>query len=106
MKVDSEQYAIKKSMIDEYRDHYGIYLSHEEEEKLFNQLDDVGLEMMMKKKLSEKKQYIAAVTLQSRFRGFMCRKWYARVHHIRTLVATKLQRLWRRYYRQIVIPRE
>ena len=60
----------------------------------------------MKKKLSDKKQYIAAVTIQAQFRGFMCRKWYERVHHIRTLVATKMQRLWRRYYRQVVIPRE
>lgn len=62
----------------------------DDEEKLFKQLDDVGLELYMKKRLQKQKQFVAARTVQSRFRGFMCRKWYQRVHHIRTLVATKV----------------
>jgi len=61
--------------------------------------------MVLKKKVAEHKQYVAAQMIQSRFRGFICRKWYSKVHEIRVIVATKIQRLWRRYYKEVVIPR-
>lgn len=69
-------------------------------------MDDKGLEIVLKKKLAMKKQFIAAQVIQARFRGYICRKWYLEVHEIRTKVAVKVQRLWRRYYNNIVIPRQ
>jgi len=68
-------------------------------------LDDKGLEIILKKKLAVKKQFLAAQTIQARFRGYMCRKWYRDVNAIRTSVAIKVQRLWRNYHKKIVIPR-
>ena len=38
------------------------------------------------------------MTIQSRFRGFLCRKWYAKVHKIRTEAAVRIQRFWRSHY--------
>ena len=60
----------------------------------------------MKKKLANKKQQIAALIIQTRFRGYLIRKWYLEVHRIRTSVAIRVQRLWRRYYDNIVLPRK
>ena len=105
MKHDTIQYESKKLLFEQYQETFGIYLSHKEEQKLQKQLDDVGLELYLKKKLAEKKQFIAAQAIQSVFRGWICRKWYARVHEIRTIVAIKLQRIWRNYYKYTVVPR-
>lgn len=49
---------------------------------------------------------MSAQTIQKVFRGYICRKWYRQVHEIRTVVATKFQRVWRRYYRNTVLPRK
>jgi len=51
MKIDSEQYKIKRDLISFYHDNYGIFVSLEEQHSLFKALDDTGLEMIMKKKL-------------------------------------------------------
>ena len=64
------------------------------------------MEIMLKKKLAEKKQFLSAQTIQSRFRGYICRKWFKRVYRIRTTAAIRIQRCWRRYYRQVVMPRQ
>jgi uncharacterized protein YllA (UPF0747 family) len=105
MKTEMVQYESKKMLLDQYSHNFGIRLSANEENKLVKQLDDVGLELVLKKKLANKKQYIAAQTIQALFRGYICRKWYKRVHEIRTIVAIKLQRVWRYYYKYTVVPR-
>lgn len=61
---------------------------------------------MLKKKLLQQRQFVCAQTIQKVFRGYICRKWYRQVHEIRTVVAIKWQRLWRRYYRRVVEPRK
>lgn len=35
----------------------------------------------------------------------MCRKWYKKVHFKRTLAVKKWQRIWRVYFRMVIIPR-
>ena len=105
MKQRSEEYTKKKQLIETYQEAFGITLTLTEQDKLFKQLDDHGLEIVLKKKLAEKKQFLSAQTIQSRFRGYICRKWYKRVHEIRTVVAIKIQRLWRSYYTSAVLPR-
>ena len=43
-----------------YQTNFGIYVSAKEQEALFVQLDDTGLELVMKKKLATRKQFLAA----------------------------------------------
>ena len=105
LKMESDQYRAKTQLLLDYKEQFGIILHFDEHKKLFNQLDDKGLEIVLKKKLATKKQFIAAQTIQARFRGFICRKWYQEVHKIRSNVAIRYQRLWRKYYRNVVVPR-
>ena len=60
MKNESRQFAQKKLLVQQYQENFGIFLTPGEESKLFRQLDDIGLELVLKKKLASKKQYIAA----------------------------------------------
>lgn len=66
----------KNDLMQSYRENFGIQLNPGEVKKCFNQLDDRGLEIVLKKKLAIKKQFIAAQLIQSRFRGYICRRWY------------------------------
>mmetsp|Transcript_15433 Transcript_15433/g.23737 ORF Transcript_15433/g.23737 Transcript_15433/m.23737 type:complete len:265 (+) Transcript_15433:891-1685(+) len=104
MKYEAEAHHIKRAIVGQYEQHFGIIITQKEQEVLFKNFDTRQLEMVMKKKLAEQKQFLAAQLIQSRFRGFLCRKWYSKVHEIRVLVAIKIQRLWRTYYRRIVLP--
>ena len=47
-------------------------------------LDFLGFELVMKKKLAVKKEFFAAVSIQSLFRSYITKKWYKKVHFIRT----------------------
>ncbi len=104
MKYEAEAHQIKRAIVSQYEQHFGIVIELKEQELLFKNFDTRQLEMVMEKKLAEQKQYLAAQLIQSRFRGFLCRKWYSKVHEIRVLVAIKIQRLWRVYYRRVVLP--
>lgn len=99
------QYIQKYKIMQHYRERYGVILTPKEQKKYFNALDDKGLEIILKKKLAKKKQVMAAQIIQTWVRGHLCRKWYSNILKLRELMAIKIQRLWRRYYRRVVLPR-
>ena len=48
----------------------------DEQKKLFNQLDDKDLEIILNRKLALRKEFVAAELIQAHFRGYLWRKWY------------------------------
>ena len=59
----------------------------------------------MKKKVAEKRQYLAAATIQKMWRGLMTRLWYRRVHNVRDKACRMIQKNWKIFFAIIVRPR-
>lgn len=89
MVQDSADYVLKREMLVHFREEFGVTLLPREHKQFFNILDCDGLEIILNKKLADKKAFIAAQTIQKTFRGYLCLKWYRHVHQIRTDVALR-----------------
>lgn len=96
----------KAEMINHYRNTYGIIIRPREYRDMISKVDMVGLEIMLNKKLADHKAMIAATMIQANFRGFICRKWYSKIHEIRVRATIIIQRILRKYLRDVVGPRQ
>jgi len=67
----------KNDLLTSYKINYGITFRPKEIAKIIAHVDIVGLNVILQKKLADKKSEIAATMIQSRFRGYLCRKWFA-----------------------------
>lgn len=97
LRKQSEDYLQKRALIEEYKENYEIELTHDEQKKFFREIDHIGLEIALKRKLRKKVERDAAVQIQSAFRGYICLKWYRVINAIRNGAALKLQKAWKRY---------
>jgi len=55
LRTQNDQTFKKRALIDQYQQSYGISISDKEQHKIFKDVDDVGLEIVLKKKLAEQK---------------------------------------------------
>jgi hypothetical protein len=69
-------------MIEEYKSTYGIRIKPREMKDMMNNVDLVGLEILLQKKVADQKQVVAATIIQSRFRGFLWRRWFAKLKFV------------------------
>ena len=84
---------------------YGIILKPKEVSKIITQVDLTGLNIILQKKLGERKQEIAATTIQSRYRGYLMRKWYSKYHNYRVLAANRIKLFLKIHYLHTIVPR-
>ena len=73
-----------------YRDDFGVDFTQTERDKILNNYDQTGVEVLVGKKMFRQKQDIAAVRIQS-----WCRQWFNIIQQIRYQAAVKIQRKWR-----------
>lgn len=105
-KLKLEDLKAKNQLIDKYRKENGLQISNKECRELYNKVDPTGLEILLKKKVAEKKQNKAAVQIQRLFRGFYCRKWYKKMNVKRTIAALRIQFAFKLYYLAVAKPRK
>ena len=95
----------KNDLITSYKVNYGITFKSKEISKIISQVDLVGLNVILQKKLGEKKQEIAATTIQSAYRGYLMRKWYNEYHGYRVQAANRIKLFWKHHYLHTIVPR-
>ena len=104
MRVNTQEYAEKKALIMGYQENFGLYFNLLEQNRLFKQLDTVGVELFLKKKVEDQRTYVAAACIQKVFRGYLTRKWHTIYHQVKDRSARMIQRNWKRFFRTVVIP--
>ena len=100
-----EDLKVKNDLIDEYKNTYGLKVKDKELVHLLKHVEPIGLEIILKKKLSEMKENVSAAKIQANFRGSLCRVWFKKMHRIRTIAARRIQRCWKLYHHEVIRPR-
>ena len=63
LRKQADDYLLKRALIEEYKDLHGIELKFEEQKKYFKEMDHVGLEIVLKRKLRRKTEREAAIKI-------------------------------------------
>ena len=52
LRTQTDQTCKKRALVAEYHQKYGIYVSDKEQQQIFKKVDNIGLEIVLKKKLA------------------------------------------------------